>query len=98
MPEIHTKSRERSERVDDEATAITGVVISVVGVGPDLDGAVDTDRMRNSLIFPPGEGGATLRPGKRIAERTSRKCLLHYDVSSSASRPAVHPRWKTATC
>ena len=32
MAEFHAKSSERCERVDDETTAITGVVISVVGV------------------------------------------------------------------
>ncbi|QLG29821.1 hypothetical protein HUG10_19610 (plasmid) [Halorarum halophilum] len=91
MAEFDAESSERCERVDDEATAITGVVISVVGVAPGLDGAVDADRMRNPLVFASGEGFAMLQPGKRIAERTSRKGLLHYDVSSLASRPAVHP-------
>jgi hypothetical protein len=71
MAEFHAKPRERCERVDDETTPIAGVVISVVGVGPGLDGAVDTDRMRNPLIFTPGERVATLRPRRRIAERTS---------------------------
>ena len=71
MPKFNAESSERSERVDDEATSVTGVVISVVGVGPGLDGAVDADRMRNPLVFSPGESIATLRPGKRIAERTS---------------------------
>jgi hypothetical protein len=72
MGEFHAESGERCERVDDETTAITGVVISVTGIGPGLDGTVDADRMRNPIVFASSESIATLRPGNRITERTSR--------------------------
>lgn len=53
MPEFDGGSRECGERVDDESTPITGVVITLVGVGMLLDGTVDADLVGNSLLFPP---------------------------------------------
>jgi hypothetical protein len=43
MAEFHTKSSERCKRVEDEATTITGMVISIVGSGPDWSVASDAE-------------------------------------------------------
>ena len=40
----------------------------------------------------------SLGAGRRVAERTADEGLLHHSPSASASRPAVQPRWKTASC
>ena len=94
----NAESRERRERVDDQLTAVTGDVIALVGIRLRLNRAVDTDWVGDPLVLPPGVGLASLGTGRRVAKRTADKGLLHHSPSASASRPAVQPRWKTASC
>jgi len=98
MTELDTEARQRGEGVDDEPTAVAGVVIALVGIRFRLDRAVDADRLGGPLVFAPGVRLANLGAGRSVAERTPRERLLHYSPSASASRPAVQPRWKTASC
>jgi len=49
-----TTRRRRREGVDDEPTAVAGVVIALVGVRFRLDRAVDADGVRDPLVFAPG--------------------------------------------
>jgi hypothetical protein len=53
MPKFHAEARECREGVDDESTAVAGVVIALLGIRPLLDGTVDTDRVRHPFVFPP---------------------------------------------
>jgi len=50
------------------------------------------------LVFVLGTRLISLGPGFRVAERTADEGLLHHSSSASASRLAVQPRWKTASC
>jgi len=52
MAEFHTEARECREGVDDEFTAVAGVVIALLGIWPLLDGTVDTDRVCHTFVFP----------------------------------------------
>jgi len=47
MAQFHAKPRERRERVDDDPTAVTGVVIALVGTRLRLGPAVDANRVAN---------------------------------------------------
>src|SRR6056297_4022123 len=98
MTEFDAEARQRRERVDDEPTAVAGVVIASVGIRFRLDRAVDADGVSDSLIFSPGMRLANLGTGRSVAERTPHERLLHHSPSASASRPAIQPRWKTASC
>jgi hypothetical protein len=53
MTDLHAESRECCERVDDEPTAVAGVVIALFRIRPLLDGTVNTDRVCHPFIFPP---------------------------------------------
>ena len=46
MSDLHAESRECCERVDDEPTAVAGVVVTFVGVWLRPDRAVDADVVR----------------------------------------------------
>jgi len=96
--EVGATRRRRREGVDDEPTAVAGVVIALVGIRFRLDRAVDADGVGDPLVFAPGVRLASLSPGRSVAERTADEGLLHHSPSASASRPAVQPRWKTASC
>ncbi len=98
MPQFDPESRERRERVDDQSTAVTGDVIVLVGTRLRLDGTVDADRVGDPLVLSPSTGLASLGAGRGVAEGTASERLLHHSTSASASRPAVQPRWKTASC
>ena len=52
MAQFHPKARERSEGVDDEATAVTGVVVTRLGIRPHLNRTVDADWVADPLIEP----------------------------------------------
>jgi len=45
MAQFHAKPREHRERVNEEPTAVTGVVIALVGTRVRLDPAVDANRV-----------------------------------------------------
>ena len=53
VPEFHAEPRERSERVDDQPTAVAGAVVALVGIRPCLGGAVDTEWLRHPFVIPP---------------------------------------------
>jgi len=53
MAEFHPEPRERCEDVDDESTAVAGVVIALLGTRPLLERTVDADRVRDPFVFPP---------------------------------------------
>ena len=72
--------------------------MALVGIRFRLDRAVDADGVCDPLVFAPGVRLASLGPGWSVAERTASERLLHHSPSASASRPAVQPRWKTASC
>ena len=98
MAGFHEEARQRCQRVDNEPTAVTGVVIALVRIRLGLDGTVDTDGVDDPLVRPPGVDLASLATGRGIAERTPLERVLHHSASASGSRPAVQPRWKTASC
>ena len=98
MTEFDTEARQSCEGVDDEPTAVAGVVIALVGIWFYLNRAVDADGVGDPLVFSPGVRLASLGTGRRVAERTPGERLLYHWLSASASRPAVQPRWKTASC
>ena len=98
MPQFHAEPRQRRERVDDEPAAVAGAVAALVGIRLHLDSAVHTDRVSDLLVLPPGVRVASLGAGRSVAESTANERLLHHSPSSSASRAAVQPRWKTASC
>jgi hypothetical protein len=54
MPEFDAEAGECREGVDDESTPVARVVITLLGIGPLLDGTVDTDLVRHPFVFPPG--------------------------------------------
>lgn len=91
MAEFHAEASDRCEGIDDEATAVTGMVIPSAGVGLLLDGALDADRAREPLVCPPGIGLASLRPRGRITERTTGERLLDHSAPLPASGAAIHP-------
>ena len=98
MAEFHEEARQRCQRVDNEPAAVAGVVIALVRIRFGLDGTVDTDWVDDPLVRPPGVDPASLDTGRGITERTLRVRVLHHSPYTSASRPAVQPRWKTASC
>jgi hypothetical protein len=53
VAEFDAEPSERCERVDDESTAVAGVVIALVGIRPLLDGTVDADWVRHAFVFSP---------------------------------------------
>jgi hypothetical protein len=53
MAEFHPEPGERREGVDDESTAVAGVVIAPLGIGLFLERTVDADRVRHPFVFPP---------------------------------------------
>jgi hypothetical protein len=53
MAKFHAEPGKCREGVDDESTAIAGVVFTLVGILPCLDGTVDTDRVCHPVVFPP---------------------------------------------
>ncbi|ELZ68843.1 hypothetical protein C457_10546 [Haloferax prahovense DSM 18310] len=98
MPQFDPEPDECCERVDDQPTAVTGDVIALVEIRFRLNRAVDTDRVGDPLVLSTDMGLASLSTGRGIAERTADEGLLHHSPSLSASRPAIQPRWKTASC
>jgi len=98
MPQFDPESGERCERVDDQPTSIAGDVIALLGIRLRLNRTVDTDRMSDPLVLAPSVGLTSLGAGRRVAKRTASERLLHHSPSTLASRAAVHPRWKTASC
>jgi hypothetical protein len=52
MAEFDPKSGERCERVDDAATAVTGAVITLVGVCCLLNRTISANRVAEPLFFP----------------------------------------------
>ena len=98
VAKFDAEPRECRKRVDDEPTAIAGVVVTLIGIQPRLGSAVDTDRVGNSLVLAPRMCLASLGAGRSVAECTPRERLLHHSASASALRPTVQPRWKTASC
>ncbi|AEN07540.1 hypothetical protein Halar_0280 (plasmid) [halophilic archaeon DL31] len=98
VAEFDAESCERREGVDDEPTAVAGDVIALVGIRFRLDRAVDADGVGDPLVFASGMRLTYLGAGRGVAERTPYERLLHHLASASASRPAVQPRWKTASC
>ena len=98
MTEFDTEARQSCEGVDDEPTAVAGVVIALVGIWFYLNRAVDADGVGDPLVFAPGMRLANFGAGWRVTERTPGERLLYHWLSASASRPAVQPRWKTANC
>jgi len=92
MTEFDAESREGCKCVDDEPTAVAGVVIALIRIWPYLDGTVDADQVTDPLIFPPSVCSASFRSGWRLTERTPRECLLCHDSSPvTSSRAAVQP-------
>ncbi len=55
MAEFDAESREGCKRVDDEPTAVAGVVISLIRTWSYLDSTIDTDQATDLLVFPPSE-------------------------------------------
>jgi len=51
MAQFHPKARERSEGVDDEATAVTGVVVTPLGIRRHLNRTVDADWVADPFLF-----------------------------------------------
>jgi len=98
MPEFDAEARQSGEGVDDEPTAVAGVVIALVGIRFRLDRAVDADGVTHHLVFRSGVGSTGIRTGRRHTGRTSDECLLGYEFGSLASIAAVHPLWTTASC
>lgn len=88
MAEFHAEARECCERVDDEPTAVTGVVIEGVGIRSLLNCTVNADRMRNEVVFPPRTGFAQFRTGECIAERTSGVCCIRPSPRRRRERPS----------
>jgi len=70
MAQFHPKARECSEGVDDEATAVTGVVVTRLGIRRLLNRTVDANRVADPLLFPPRVGGSSLRAGGGFAKGT----------------------------
>jgi len=70
MTEFDAEARQRREGVDDEPTAVAGVVIAFVGIQFRLDRTVDTDGVSDPLVFAPGMRLATLGTGRGVTERT----------------------------
>jgi len=64
VAEFDTEPCEGCKRIDDEATAIAGVVVTIVGIGIRLDRAVDADRVCDSFVFSPGVRLADLGAGR----------------------------------
>jgi hypothetical protein len=58
MAEFDAKPHQRRERVDDDSTAVAGVMIAFLGIQLDLNGAVDADRVPDALILALGVRGA----------------------------------------
>ncbi|AAC82912.1 unknown (plasmid) [Halobacterium salinarum NRC-1] len=98
MPQFNAEPRQCRERVDDQPTAVTSVVIALVGIRLRLNRAVDADRVGDPVVLAPRMRLASLGAGRGVAERTANERLLHHSSPASASRPAVQPRWKTASC
>jgi hypothetical protein len=86
MPKFDAEPRERCKCVDDEATAIAGVMVMIAGIGIRLDRAADAGRVCDSFVFSPGMCLPHVCTGSRIAEGTASKCLLHHSPPSSVSR------------
>ena len=80
MAEFDTEPCESCTRIDDETTAIAGMMVTVVGIGigTRLDRAVAADWVRDSPVFSPGMRLPHVRTGCRIAEGTAGERLLHY--------------------
>jgi len=70
MTEFDAEARQRREGVDDEPTAVAGVVIAFVGIQFRLDRTVDTDGVSDPLVFAPGMRLATLGTGRGVTEHT----------------------------
>ena len=71
MAEFHAEPSERCEGIDDEPTAVAGVVIVLVGIQLCLDRAVHTDGVSDPLLFPPRVGGPSLRARCGLTKSTS---------------------------
>ena len=56
--------RRRREGVDDEPTAVAGVMIALLGIGLFLERTVDADWVRHPFVFPPGMGLTHLCSGR----------------------------------
>jgi hypothetical protein len=63
VAEFDAEQRQRSEGVDDKATTVAGVVVTLVGVWSLLNGTVDADRAGNSLVLAPRMCLASLGAG-----------------------------------
>jgi hypothetical protein len=85
MTEFDTKARQRREGVDDQPTAVAGVVIVFLGIRFRLDRAVDADGVGDPLVFAPSVRLASLSPGRSVAERTPRERLLHHLIRGGGS-------------
>jgi len=81
MTEFDAEARQRREGVDDEPTAVAGVVIAFVGIQFRLDRTVGTDGVSDPLVFAPGMRLATLGTGRGVTERTPCERLLHHSPS-----------------
>jgi hypothetical protein len=95
MAEFHAKPREGSERVDDKTTTITGVVISVVGIGPGLDGVC---RLQSAQIgcktrssFPQVKASPRFDPGSESQNaHPERVCCITMSPRWHHSRPSTY--------
>jgi hypothetical protein len=87
MSQFDPEPGERCQRVDDQSTAVTGDVITLVGIRLRLDRAVDADRVGDPLVLPPGVGLACFNAKRCVAERTADEALLHHSPNAAASRP-----------
>ena len=63
VAEFYAEPGECLEGVDNESTAVAGVVIALLGIRPLLDGTVDTDRVYYPFLFCPGMSHTCFRAG-----------------------------------
>jgi hypothetical protein len=91
MAEFDAESREGCKRVDDEPTAVAGVMIALIRIWPYLDGTVDADLVTDSLVFSPRMCLTGLSARQGVAEGTASERLLHHSPSLSALQAAVQP-------
>ena len=97
VPEFHAEPRQRCKSVDDEPTAVAGVVIALVGIRLCLNRTVDTDLVGDPLFFPQDMSFTGLCAGLSVTEGTSGECLLHLAISSSALQASGQPLGKTTS-
>ena len=93
-----TSRRRRRECVDDQPTAVAGVVIALVGIRLCLDRTVHADGVGDPLLFSPtcrrSQSPCPVRPHKSH----TRPASVAHSSASPAPWAAVHPSWKTASC